>query len=304
MEKLEHSEYETNRTGGDGKGAGKVKAQDMSLLHDRLYETLVCFDEFCAKHDIKYILAGGTCLGAVRDHDIIPWDGDLDVAVLRDDFEKLFREWEISGDKEHFSLYRTTEDFCAYVPIGLMRHNGTTYIRSFEEGLTDRNLGVKIDIEPMDEVPANPRKRKIQRFFAYFHVAFLTQRIPREQSKKITMGVKLVLGIFRGKKIRNAILRYTGKQIRKYNGTGCEKVAINGLGGLSYRSDIVESQRVPFHGGQFCIPVNYDEYLRWEYGDYMALPPVEKREFFDDPVYYDLNMSYQDYLVSNNVEQK
>jgi len=156
----ENSLYETDRSGGDGRGAGRVKPQDMELLQDRLFETLVCFDKFCEKNNIKYILAGGSCIGAIRHHDMIPWDGDLDVAVLREDFDKLFDLWEQTGDKENFSLYRTTEDFCAYVPIGLIRNNNTTYIRSFEEGLTDRNLGVKVDIEPMDEIPADPRKRK------------------------------------------------------------------------------------------------------------------------------------------------
>ena len=63
MEELMQSEYEVNRTGGDGKGTGRVKAPDIALLQERLFDTLVYFADFCDEHGINYILAGGTCIG-------------------------------------------------------------------------------------------------------------------------------------------------------------------------------------------------------------------------------------------------
>ena len=94
------SPYEVTRTGGDGKGYGKVKPEDIALLQEKLFDTLAYFADFCEENGIQYCMVGGTCLGAVRHKDVIPWDDDLDVAVLRADFDKLFRLWEEHGDKE------------------------------------------------------------------------------------------------------------------------------------------------------------------------------------------------------------
>lgn len=301
MEQRSQSSYETNRTGGDGKGFGKVKASDIALLQDRLFENLVCFADFCDRHNITYHLAGGTCIGAVREKDFIPWDDDLDVSVLRKDFDRLFELWEKEGDKENFSLYRTSDDFCAYSPIGILRNNKTTWIREFEEGLTDRNLGVKIDIEPLDEIPEDPFKRRIQKLFAYPYILFLTQRKPKLKEKGLRkIGSIVLLGVIRNKKLRNKIVHYTGNHVKKYNGTGCKKVAINGFGYTRLLTEVTEPTKVLFHGRLFNVPAEYDQYLKRSYGDYMQRPPVDKRVPMDEPYYYDLNTPYKEYLESKS----
>lgn len=292
--------YETNRTGGTGRGTGMVKPEDIALLQERLFEILVYFADFCDKHGIKYSLASGTCLGAVRDHDFIPWDDDLDVSMLREDYDRFFELWEKYGDKENYSLYRTTSDFCAYVPIGIMRNNNTTFIREFEVGMEDRTLGVKIDIEPLDEVAAQPKKRRKQKFYAYIYVLFLTQRNPRNKRKKayLNYGPRILLSFFRGKKLRNWIIKKAEQQVKKYNGTGCEELAINGLGlgVLWQRQHITELTKTMFHGREFSIPTDYDGYLKRRFGDYMQKPAICNRMPQDTPAYYDLNLPYKDYM--------
>ena len=298
------SVYETSLGGGDGKGTGMVKPEDMPLLHERLFEILSYFDEFCEKYHIRYTMAAGTCLGAVREHDFIPWDDDLDVGVLREDYDRLFELWKKYGDKERFSLYRTEGDFCAYVPVGILRSNKTTFIREFEVGLTDRNLGVKIDIEPLDEIPEDPKLRKKQKLFAYLYVLFLTRRKPRQEQKQwyLKIGANILLAVFRGKKLRNWIVKKVEPQVKKYNGTGCRQLAINGLGLGSIRemTDVTEATKMLFHGKMFNVPAEYDRYLTKIYGDYMKKPPVEKRKPLDTPSYYDLNLPYSEYLKNNS----
>ncbi len=296
MEQNNLSPYEKTHSGGSGKGKGMVKPEDMALLQEKLFETLVCFADFCDQHGIHYCLVAGTCIGAAREHDFIPWDDDLDVAVLRSDYEKLFRLWDQYGDKEHFSLYRTTDDFCAYTPIGLLRNNSTTFIRPFEGGLTDRNLGVKIDIEPYDEISDNKMQRKIQRLFSYLYVLFLTQRKARNESKVRKIGTTVLLAVIRGKKMRNWIIRLSKKQVTKYNGTGCKRAAINALGFPMALTDFSESTELVFHGRKFKVPADYDGYLRREYGDYLQKPPTDKRFPMDEPIYYNFHLPYSDYL--------
>ena len=297
-----NSPYENVQKSGNGKGTGMVSPENMKLLQEKMFDTLVYFDAFCEEHGIKYCLSEGTCLGAVREHDFIPWDDDLDVAVLRKDYDRLFQLWELYGDKENFSLYRTTGDFCAYVPIGVMRNNNTTYIRDFEDGLTDRNLGVKIDIAPLDEIPRDAKKRKKQRLYAYLYVLFLTQRKPRVQRKRkiLNTGAGALLWAFRGKWIRNLVIRIVEPQVQKYNGTGCEELAMNGLGldmGSVWKmSDITRLTKMEFHGKTFSVPEDYDGFLTRGYGDYMSKPPTEKRVPADTPKVYDLNTPYREYV--------
>ncbi len=302
METENRSVYEINRTGGSGKGTGRVKPEDISLLQEKMFEMLVYFDEFCEKHGLKYSLAEGTCLGAVREHDFIPWDDDLDVGMLRKDFDKLFELWDQYADKERFSLYRTTKDFCAYVPIGLMRNNSTTYIREFEEGAEDRNLSVKIDIAPLDEIPDDPLLRKKQIRYAHFYALFMMGRKPRNKRKQwyLNVGATILMDVFRWKWARNIVLKIVEPQVKKFNGTGCSQLAINGLGigrgGLWKMSDITELIKMPFHGKEFYVPADYDDFLTRGYGDYMQRPPVAKRQPYDTPVYYDLNTPFAEYL--------
>lgn len=301
MENTNLSEYEYNRTGGDGRGSGRVKPQDIALLQDKLFDTLSYFADFCDQHNLRYVLAGGTCIGAVREQDLVPWDGDVDVALLREDFDKLFELWGQYGDKENFSLYRTTENFCAHVSIGLLRNNNTTFIREFEKDVTDTNLGVKIDIEPYDEVPEGKIKRQIQKYNAYLRSILLTQRKMRKTRRSSQFKracVSVILWMFKNKSIRNKALKITEKQIKKYNGTGRSEVALNGGSYRITKSIFSDRIKVNIRGKELYIPGQYDKYLTDIYGDYMKKPPVEHRVFGDTPFFYDLNMPFKEYLAS------
>ena len=299
MDHEKKSIYEEISSGGDGKGTGKVQPENMDLLHQRLFETVCYFHDFCEEHGLRYFIDGGTLIGAVRGQDFVPWDDDLDVAMLRPDFNKLFELWDEYGDKENFSLYRTTDDFCAYAPIGLMRNNNSTWVREFEAGLTDRNLGVKIDIDPLDEIPDDKGKRRIQKLFAYPYVLYLTQRKAKLRETKIRrIGSAVGLALIKSKSLRNKILHVCAKHVQKYNGTGCKRVAINGFGYVRDKSVFDNREKVMLHGREFYAPGNYDAYLTRYYGDYMTKPPVEERIPLDEPYYFDLNTPAKEYLAS------
>lgn len=284
-----NSIYETVHTGGSGEGYGVVKPEDMALLQEKLFENLSYFADFCDTHGIKYVLAAGTCLGAARGNDFIPWDDDLDVSVLRDDFNKLFELWEEYGDRSRFSLYRTDEKKCIGVPIGLLRNNNTTFIRRFEKERNDLKRGVKIDIEPMDEITESKIQRIIQYICGLIYALFLTQRKPNQTTKLKKCISYFLLTIFKGKYVRNKIISIFGDLAQQYNGTDCKVVAINGAGCPMLKSDILNPSKLLFHGKLFNVPGNYDAYLKREYGNYMEKPPIEKRKPLDNPYYYNFN---------------
>ena len=78
-------------------------------IQSKLLEILLYFQKFCQENGLGFVLAGGTCLGAVRHKGFIPWDDDVDVFMLRDDYEKLCRIWDEKADTEHYSCVRSND---------------------------------------------------------------------------------------------------------------------------------------------------------------------------------------------------
>ena len=77
-------------------------SEELRRWQMRLLEILVYFRDFCEAHDLKFMLAAGTCLGAVRHHGFIPWDDDLDVQMPREDYDKLVKIWNEEADTSRF----------------------------------------------------------------------------------------------------------------------------------------------------------------------------------------------------------
>lgn len=85
---------------------------NLEKIQNTVYQILVDFDNFCAKHNLTYYLTYGTLIGAVRHQDFIPWDDDIDVSMPREDYDKLLNE--LSNElPEHLSLqhYKNSEDY-------------------------------------------------------------------------------------------------------------------------------------------------------------------------------------------------
>lgn len=278
-----NSPYEDIRTIGTGIGNGIISPENMPIMHDRLLETIKYFDMFCSKHNLKYCLMWGSLIGAVRNKGFVPWDDDMDVAMPRDDYEKLFELWEKYGDHNNFSLYRTTEDFCARVPIGLLRNKNTTVIYEFNKD-EDIAHGVKLDIEPWDDVPDNKLLQLIQKFnFRVFEV-YATQRLPISspdlngfRNLKILI-LKILFDVVKDKRKRFRIASNALKRATKYNGKNYRLVRCNATSAPSRREEVFDVARVSFEDTELYIPKGYDAILRQEYGDYMQKPDITKRK--------------------------
>ena len=124
---------------------------DLKELQDYVYSIFVEFDRICRKYDIKYSMEGGTLMGAVKFQDYVPWDDDIDVIMVRDQYEKFLQVAPKELDSRFFlQSYNNVDEFpLNYAKICL---NGTMNYNYNYSHLKKMNHGVFIDIFPVDNV--------------------------------------------------------------------------------------------------------------------------------------------------------
>ncbi|MGN1450938.1 MAG: phosphorylcholine transferase LicD, partial [Eubacteriales bacterium] len=119
------------------------------------------FDRVCKSRGIPYTLFSGTALGAVRHQGFIPWDDDIDVIMLRGDYERFFDEAGSDFDSRKYYVQR---EYSAHWPLHFskLRLNNTTCIEKFHARDPEMHQGVYIDIFPCDNLSGNPLIRRLQ----------------------------------------------------------------------------------------------------------------------------------------------
>ena len=146
-------------------------------IQSKLLEILLYFQKFCQENGLGFVLAGGTCLGAVRHKGFIPWDDDVDVFMLRDDYEKLCRIWDEKADTEHYSCVRSNDQFNIRHSATEIKDNNTTFINRHSVDL-DIHQGLMIDVIPLDAVPKSKWKQLWQMVDSMMYCCFNFQRLP------------------------------------------------------------------------------------------------------------------------------
>ena len=127
----------------------KLQQTELNILSD--------FDAFCKEKNLQYYLIGGALLGAARYQGFIPWDDDIDVAMPRDDYEKLKEKWAMEPSSKYF-LQSAETDSRFSRGIMKLRLNGTAITEQNSKNVKMHN-GIYIDIFPIDYLPEyNPRK--------------------------------------------------------------------------------------------------------------------------------------------------
>lgn len=241
-----------------------------------LLELLDAFLEVCNKYNLTYYMAYGSCLGAIRHKGFIPWDDDLDVYMPRNDFEKLLNLPDnIFGENIRLSTIYNTKNYSYDFPK--LELKNTTIIERLYPSYIG---GVFLDIFPLDAVPSNEQNRKIQ-----------FEKLNKIVDRYVNLYIKhdndcynifdlLSVKIKRlfSKNNMNFIKKWESL-VRKHPKEGDNVIDYHNYwsrGPVPYEY-FDKGVKVEFEGRDVIVPSNYDKYLKHMYGDYMKLPPLEKR---------------------------
>lgn len=242
-------------------------------------EMLIEVDRICRKCNIKYNIIAGTLLGAVRHGGYIPWDDDADVALLRSEYEK-FRQavkTELDTSRFYFQDNRRTKGY--RWGYGKLRRKNTLFLREYQEHMPYRQ-GIFIDIFPLDGVPDNYVLRSLKNFQCFCVRKILWSKVGQiaDQNFWKRQWFKLLARI-----PEEQIWRYYHAMVVQANKKKTRMVRIlmfptpNSEYGY-YRNWYENSTDTVFEGEVFQGIKDYDSYLSFKFGEYMELPPVEKRK--------------------------
>lgn len=249
----------------------------LDKLHSAELEILIEVDRVCKKHGISYFLDSGTALGAIRHKGFIPWDDDIDIAMLREDYDHFC---SIAKDElSSLFFFQTIETDKNYNKFhAKIRKNNTKYVESRIIG-REMHQGIFIDVVPFDKVPASFYKITnrfvflMRRMVGYDHEKEL---LPKNKWKELLTRIMV------GKKPLHRYYKVCtmfNKLENNYMYTAFEYPVYQHF---VFPSRIFEGiKEVEFEGHLFPIVSGYDEYLKIMYGDYMQLPPEDKRVTHD-----------------------
>lgn len=260
-------------------------------IQQHILKVLIAVDKVCREHGIRYWLSDGTMLGAVRHGGFIPWDDDADIAMPRPDFERFIKHGEEWLPKP-FELQTFEKDENCTSALLKVIDGSTTLI---ERWSLNQIGGVYIDVCPIDGIPSQRWRRKLR--IAMVHMVkswvYLRSRDPYKRGRGYTSWLPRLLQAT----VKNVTLQRLQKRIQSaYDYESAPLIADYDSGDRSSMPREVMGEPTPimFAGHELLGVAQPDTYLKCLYGDYMKLPPEEKRRIhsFD---YVDFERSYHDY---------
>ncbi len=257
-------------------------------------DLLLKFDEICKKYNLKYFVMGGTLIGAIRHHGFIPWDDDIDVAMLRDDYEK-FISVAVNEFKNPYLLQLPQTDKGYFYSFAKLRNVNTTAI-SYTFKYADFNQGIFIDIFPLDNCLIDNLEERFNRInklnkdnSTYMR---MTDPNPSDENKKR-------IDAYSGRNPMDVYIEIQ-KTAMEYRNIDTEYV--NTAVFTAYKYDTLiyrkewfdEVELKEFEGVQVPIPRGYDGALRSQYGNYMILPPMEKRGIEHSSILFEPDIPFEE----------
>lgn len=248
--------------------------------------------DICEKLNLRYYLLVGTLIGAVRHKGYIPWDDDIDIGMMREDYE-VFLKKAPELLPEHLFLQTVWTDKEYLMCFAKIRNSETTYI---EKTVAHRkiNHGVFVDIFPLDYYPEEPSEQKKFDFKMKVYEARICAEFALENRSRKTKIIEAIL-----KCIYPSVRRVIEKKEELIQSVQNSKLVAN-HGGFKEETAPAEwygeGVTVTFEGLQATAPTEYHKLLTQIYGDYMTPPPEEEREGHHYTVAIDFEKPYTEYM--------
>ncbi len=262
-----------------------IRGEELRKLQLILLDCLSEVDRVCRANNIRYCIAFGTLLGAVRHKGFIPWDDDIDVAMTREEYNKFVK---VADQLNPEICFFQDHDNDPEYPwgYGKVRRTGTVYIRQGQEHLKHKT-GFMMDIFPLDDLPQSAIGTYlfgsvcfILRKMTYAQVGWRSERSWFWRGwYKLLSFIPVDVPLWIAKKIRCEHNNNTPNRCHHmFISYGARKVTPGKEGfGLKkeWLTDVTEYE---FEGRKFYGMRDYDAALTWQVGDYMTPPPVSERE--------------------------
>lgn len=268
----------------DDEMTAKLQAVLMNMLSD--------IDAICTENDISYVLGGGSCLGAVRHHGFIPWDDDVDLIMLREDWTR-FREAFESRFSERYFINEPglVQGYDNAFPRVVLK--GTQF-RDISDFNTER-CGVFVDIFFADAVPDSrvlARVHGCKSLVLGYFLSCVRYSVRANAYFGLTNDARVLRGIRWRVRLGRLLSFRTPEQWAvvwdklncRYKGQRTRYVTVptgrnHYFREMQRREDLFPANRLPFCGSKMPVPANYKNYLTSLYGsDYMTPPSVGDRE--------------------------
>ena len=247
-----------------------ITKRDIQLCEKKILDE---FHRVCKENNIKYYLAQGSLIGAVRHKGFIPWDDDIDLIINYKELNKILQIFPEEGDKKYSITHFTNE-----------KHNPLTWAKIRDNGTLSRpyrykelpiNWGICIDIFPYYPCSSNKYLRSFEVFL--FKVA---RKMNFAGMTKYEEGHGFFVRILEKIPIsvRHFFIKFAFK-IFSLHKDDSEYVCVLSKGSKLVKRSYIEGEEkeLEFEGDMYPVPSNYHEYLTKMYGDYMTLPPEDEK---------------------------
>lgn len=239
--------------------------------------------EVCRKYDLRMLMGGGSCLGAVRHKGFIPWDDDIDLVMPRSDYNKLLEIFDQEmGEKYHLvDMFKTHSGQKTFTKI--MKKN-TTFIETVTYD-NDSPTGIFVDIFPLEFLPENRFVRSVYLFFANIFTKLISvitgyQLSPKHSKFREIAKYRIIGWLTSFMSVYKWVYLYT-VFISSCRGNKYCFLPSDGRGvyfGLLPVDTFLPLSKGIFEGIIVNLPHNHNTYLRNLYGNYMEFPPLDKRQ--------------------------